>query len=614
MRKTISLLLVLILCLGAELSASEALTTEQRVEALEYKVAFLENLLGIRNLSDYSIGELLFKASNHDEKYDGDLYVYCTGADYVESLLFIHLSIFNNTDSECILRLPVASINNGEFFDVDRNRKISVAPHSQMIGEIKFDIEDLGYYKEEAESIFLLELGYRIEIGDCVYYSSDTTVRVNSVIPVLHGEENADTLLTEEQKYRALEERVGALESKVAFLESRLDLYVGNVGSFGELIRRFTGYNSFHGDVYVYCTGVKYTEGLLTINLTIKNYTDSECSLYDPVVSINNGNMIDIKNDTISVSPGSQTSEQIKINMKDIGYGKEKINEISKFELGYKMQVGQYLYWSSETIAEIDGAVQALHSESNDDSHIYGEDQSTDYPEHTEASASDPAHTPVPADTYEPESTIVTEAKSTPSPNGDFSIRDGIRFGMTMTEVTRIEKNAGFEIETSEPLYGSDNVSSVLIVRGKIAGMENSEVHYLFDKNGKLYASTFWLRINDTLESDYNTIQNALERKYGTPVNAWLPVANRIGFEPNDYLAYIGLARKNKNVLPYYNSWLVGSDDGNYVVIAHYKESAVIYGITTNMHVVGYQWYSAEEITNEFNNIRNEADERDNDI
>ena len=200
----------------------------------------------------------------------------------------------------------------------------------------------------------------------------------------------------------------------------------------------------------------------------------------------------------------------------------------------------------------------------------------------------------------------------------DFTLHSGVTFGMTMDEVKSLEQNAGFAIETDDHKYDSSKVASALEVTGKIAGFENSDIHYLFDNSGKLYAATYWLRTNDALESDYATIQNALEGKYGNPNDAWLLVANRIGFEPNDYLSLAGLARNNKNVLPYYNSWLVELEDGNYVVIAHYKDSATVFGMTLNMHIVGYQWYSAEEMANELNDISNEADEnqsqRDNDL
>lgn len=196
-----------------------------------------------------------------------------------------------------------------------------------------------------------------------------------------------------------------------------------------------------------------------------------------------------------------------------------------------------------------------------------------------------------------------------------FTLHSKVIFGMTPDEVSSYEKDAGFTLSDKEIKYGTSKAKLAKIVEGTIAGLAGSEIHYYFDKDNNLYSATYWLgSIFNSTRAEYESLDAALVKKYGASSDIYLPIVERIGFESNDYLSEWGLSRKNSKVYPQYSSWLIQQDDGSYVAIVHYYESATVMGIDMTFHILGYQLYSADEINNELNTINNEIDQRNDDI
>lgn len=196
-----------------------------------------------------------------------------------------------------------------------------------------------------------------------------------------------------------------------------------------------------------------------------------------------------------------------------------------------------------------------------------------------------------------------------------FTLHSKVAFGMTPEEVSSCEKEAGFVLSDQEKNYGTSKAKLIKKVEGTIAGLSDSEIHYFFDGENKLYSATYWLGspMNSTM-AEYDVLESALIKKYGASSDVYLPIVERIGFDSNDYLTKWGLARANSKDYPQYSSWLIMQDDQTYVAIVHYYEAANVMNINLTFHILGYQQYSAEEIERELNTINDEIDQRNDDI
>lgn len=189
----------------------------------------------------------------------------------------------------------------------------------------------------------------------------------------------------------------------------------------------------------------------------------------------------------------------------------------------------------------------------------------------------------------------------------DFTTHNGVIFGMSKDEVKQKESAGGFSLETTDADFSRTSGVSVLMGKGKIAGIDPGTVFHVFDRNDELFSTFYMLGMNDSLEqSDYDSVENALKKKYGDQDKAWLPIAYSIGFEPLNYaLQYV----TDPSVPADYSSWLIPLDDGNYVVISHFAISASLYGINLYWHIVGYQVYNSDVISSELNRIQNKINE-----
>lgn len=145
----------------------------------------------------------------------------------------------------------------------------------------------------------------------------------------------------------------------------------------------------------------------------------------------------------------------------------------------------------------------------------------------------------------------------------EFTLHSGVKFGMTLEEITQIEENAGFETTLNEE-------KTQLEITGKIASVENSRIDYAFINN-KMFQASYALgrdSINRGVEG-YSIIQESLESKYGEPTglpnnfhsSEFLGVLSSIS--PDDFLQEQGDVEIS-------NEWLIRTDNG-YVVIEHIK-------------------------------------------
>ncbi len=147
----------------------------------------------------------------------------------------------------------------------------------------------------------------------------------------------------------------------------------------------------------------------------------------------------------------------------------------------------------------------------------------------------------------------------------DFTTHNGVMFGMSKDEVKQKESAGGFSLDITDADFTKTSGASVLTGKGKIAGISPSSVFHVFDKNSSLISTFYMLGMNDSFsQSDYDSVENTLIKKYGNPDIAWLPIAYNVGFEPLNFaLKYF----TNPSVPADYSSWLIPLDDGNYVVI-----------------------------------------------
>ena len=107
-----------------------------------------------------------------------------------------------------------------------------------------------------------------------------------------------------------------------------------------------------------------------------------------------------------------------------------------------------------------------------------------------------------------------------------FTIHNGVTFGMSKEEVTTIETNSGFPVETISEMgaltggYPMDcplHSGEYLQIKGTIAGIDDAKVEYHFNENG-LESAIYILgasRNEGACDSVYKALNDALQNKYG---------------------------------------------------------------------------------------------------
>lgn len=127
--------------------------------------------------------------------------------------------------------------------------------------------------------------------------------------------------------------------------------------------------------------------------------------------------------------------------------------------------------------------------------------------------------------------------------NEDFSVRDGIKFGMTKDEIIQKEENTiasydymikNFDYNSSmEDLYNKYHTMRVIT---KVLDQDFQTIQYHFDENYKLI--DFGYELNDKFS--YDELLKMLKNKYGNPVNKDLAQYIR-GLDYNPLITFIPL-------------------------------------------------------------------------
>ncbi len=199
----------------------------------------------------------------------------------------------------------------------------------------------------------------------------------------------------------------------------------------------------------------------------------------------------------------------------------------------------------------------------------------------------------------------------------DFTIHSDVKFGMTIDEVVSLENSAGFSLEDGKLDYNNIvKLHSRKTLKGTVAGIEESEIDYAFDSEGKLYAATYALGKTgrSDLSGQYAEIDQRLISKYGTPDDSLLAVFFKVGYEPINFLGTVWFEIKDIEHLPQNSSWLIQQDDDHYIAISHMYFRGSILGDPFNMHLVGYQLFTAEELKTAMDELKNESDKANDDL
>lgn len=196
-----------------------------------------------------------------------------------------------------------------------------------------------------------------------------------------------------------------------------------------------------------------------------------------------------------------------------------------------------------------------------------------------------------------------------------FSVHSGVEFGMTMDEVIRKEKDAGFsnvevyELEDKDNKYCVNKHSSAGVkVCGQIAGFDGAFIVYHFQENGGMDAAIYTLDFNFSGENQYATIRESLAKKYGDPdplmSDVWHTYLDMdvYAFPDDQYESFKDTAGVSCTITyTYDDSWLVPQDDGSYIIVSGcnynlYVKSSYSGTLSSYVTTVGYQRFTEEEV------------------
>lgn len=187
----------------------------------------------------------------------------------------------------------------------------------------------------------------------------------------------------------------------------------------------------------------------------------------------------------------------------------------------------------------------------------------------------------------------------------DFSVRNGIHFGMTVDEVKALEKNNGV---AEEDIY-LDKFNGDYYCVGlntSIAGIDDSRLLYQFDPETNLLVEFRYMlgpyKISKDLAWEYfQTVLQSLMDKYGEPLHssttdgAIFPIVSET----------MQGAALDFNVT--YYEWLV--DFGDYYILIDAYNGDSGYGSTGSY--VGYKYVSKEDAEKAIQNLIDEQNEKE---
>ena len=209
----------------------------------------------------------------------------------------------------------------------------------------------------------------------------------------------------------------------------------------------------------------------------------------------------------------------------------------------------------------------------------------------------------------------------------EFTLRNGIMFGDTMDEVLTKET---FEIDEVKDGSGEDSTDDtsdevefpyyITTQEDTLAGIGNSYIKYRFDANKTLREAIYYFETyssKDTSDSDYESINKGLVRKYGSP----------LGYSNGDCYIFTGAALENAVISVYlwelldgygdirdYDEWDV--DTGDYHVkieqVQYYWGNS--YSELKYAHEMSYTYFTDDDLQAEKDAKRESQEAVDNDL
>lgn len=200
------------------------------------------------------------------------------------------------------------------------------------------------------------------------------------------------------------------------------------------------------------------------------------------------------------------------------------------------------------------------------------------------------------------QSTLITDTVE------DFSIRNDIRFLMTMDEV-----KANETLEPAEGLYSSHEHS--IKIKGSMAGFDNVSGEYIFDKNIRLESFVYYLNGSlmepkslEQTQKDYEYVETALRDKYGESLE------NYSGYYSSYLIDYANQLEKSKDAgIIKLSERFIQIKSGGYAKIEHWIG---YYNLTTIIfveHYVQYTYYSDDMMNSILADYEKKQDQKNTD-
>lgn len=184
-------------------------------------------------------------------------------------------------------------------------------------------------------------------------------------------------------------------------------------------------------------------------------------------------------------------------------------------------------------------------------------------------------------------------------------LHSGVTFGMSSQQIIQKENENGYSTEFRD--------DGRLQVTGKIAGFDSSMIQYFFDSSSMFHAMYTIGDSSITLaptETDFQTIQTALEAQYGKPTfsSAMGTATNLPGKYKNQYVTGIAWAEWGNmpslgiycEVVDYYQ-WEIKQPDGSVVLIDHFLAK----DLGNYAQRISYVCYASSDVT--YTNQQNQS-------
>lgn len=200
-----------------------------------------------------------------------------------------------------------------------------------------------------------------------------------------------------------------------------------------------------------------------------------------------------------------------------------------------------------------------------------------------------------------------------------FTLRDGIQFGMSIDEIKKIEQEAGYEVEESFGYHdGSDDDVYLTLEVDNLAGIGGSVDYHFSVANKGLNACTYCFSSNvgDGYEDkDVVNLINAYSDKYGDTVatgDGFVDIPGEATDAVDSY-AFIGNSLVGRGIeLKNYCQWIYSLDDGDAVDIMLLECYMPI--LDTSEVYVSYSYRSPSEMQAVYDMVQEKQAAVDSDV